>query len=648
MEKRINVKVQEIRGSDEANLNSFSRTFVFRPEENVLLQTRGTFYAVADVTSSSPNFDFDAALKVALDSFSDDYFANVEGSVLQVLEKALTKTKERIASLALAPEISAGSLEFNLAAAVLWGGILYIAKIGSASIYLLRKGKMQVLEGKEKKEMFTASGVIQSNDCLILGTSGFRNNFSPEILAKELFVLEKRINELPKKSHVAAIVLNFSLDQVPSAKDERIFFASVEVPHEQKKILDKGKNLLDKFRLKRQKSKREKFFKENIIIKKPASPLERIEKQKTWKRRILSLFLLLIFGAAVFFTIDRQRRASNSKAINQLLLSIDKKIEEAKPWIDLNNSRAAEILKAAKDDLEKAKILFTGKNKEQTKVLGLKTEEIEKLLAQAQKINKIDEPTIVYDLKVQDSSVQSNLMTAGPKNLFIFDGNKNKIYKLSYDELPSKASTIEKNLNIESFRYFGDKLYILTKDGQVGVLNLLKENYQKADLDLPNVDNVLAFDVYVGSLYFIDQSTNQILKFVGRSKGFGDRIDWIKQEGLDLSNVVDIVIDGSIYLLFNDGRISELQQGREVSFGAKALDKPFSSPTKIFTASKYNYLYVLDNGNSRLVRLTKEGQYVSQYVLVGEYATDIKDFFVDEGERHGFVLVGSKVVRIDL
>ena len=76
------------------------------------------------------------------------------------------------------------------------------------------------------------------------------------------------------------------------------------------------------------------------------------------------------------------------------------------------------------------------------------------------------------------------------------------------------------------------------------------------------------------------------------------------------------------------------------------LGMSLSNPSRIYTNLNDDNLYILDNGNSRIVVLDKNGNYKSQYQAAVLKAA--KDFEVLEQNKIVYVLSGGKVYEINL
>ena len=76
-----------------------------------------------------------------------------------------------------------------------------------------------------------------------------------------------------------------------------------------------------------------------------------------------------------------------------------------------------------------------------------------------------------------------------------------------------------------------------------------------------------------------------------------------------------MAIDSSIYIVSSDGSINKFTKGASDTFALSGLDKSLLNPTKIFTNANTDNIYVLDNGNSRILVLDKTGHLKNQYKL---------------------------------
>ena len=107
-----------------------------------------------------------------------------------------------------------------------------------------------------------------------------------------------------------------------------------------------------------------------------------------------------------------------------------------------------------------------------------------------------------------------------------------------------------------------------------------------------------------------------------------------------------MAIDSSVYILFPDGSIRKYTRAQPDSFSLTGLDTPFSNPTKIFTDKETESVYVLDSGNSRIVKLSKDGAFQKSYPV--DRAGQAKDFEVMEQDNKILLLSNDKIWEISL
>ena len=156
----------------------------------------------------------------------------------------------------------------------------------------------------------------------------------------------------------------------------------------------------------------------------------------------------------------------------------------------------------------------------------------------------------------------------------------------------------------------------------------------------------VAVNSYFGNFYILDPPANRLLRYLPTADGYSAQPDsyFVDDQPVDLSNAIDFAIDGAVYVLFRDGRLSKFQSGQAVEFNITGLDKPFKNPVSIFTApdEQVQYIYVADAGNQRIVQLEKDGRFIRQFKPREEEVVtfaNLQDIYVDE--------IGSRLYILD-
>jgi len=90
-------------------------------------------------------------------------------------------------------------------------------------------------------------------------------------------------------------------------------------------------------------------------------------------------------------------------------------------------------------------------------------------------------------------------------------------------------------------------------------------------------------------------------------------------------------------------------QGERSTFTISGLDAPLAKVTDLAVDVNFDYIYLADAGNNRIVVLTTDGEFVKQ-IKAAEDSTwsDIRSITVNTAESKMFLLNGSKVFEVDL
>ncbi len=139
-------------------------------------------------------------------------------------------------------------------------------------------------------------------------------------------------------------------------------------------------------------------------------------------------------------------------------------------------------------------------------------------------------------------------------------------------------------------------------------------------VDLKNTDGWKMPQIigsYMERLYVLDNQSNQIWRYVPAGTAYPNAPEGYFPAGtpMDLAGVVDMSIDGSIYLLYSNGSILKFFAGKVTDFNLTGLDMPLRSPTAMFTDDHTMSIYIADAGNDRIVQIDKEGHFQRQFRL---------------------------------
>ncbi len=158
-------------------------------------------------------------------------------------------------------------------------------------------------------------------------------------------------------------------------------------------------------------------------------------------------------------------------------------------------------------------------------------------------------------------------------------------------------------------------------------------------------------EVFQGNLYIWGAEENELLKY--DSGRYGDIpelwLDPAAVQGYDISQTVDVAIDGQIYLLQPDGRVLVLTDGGvERELVPAAVDPPLTAVTRMVVTGTPNdgFIFLLDTLNERIVQLDKrDGRVIQQIIAPADGSIEFNallDFAVDTTRgRPAIYLVNS-------
>lgn len=321
------------------------------------------------------------------------------------------------------------------------------------------------------------------------------------------------------------------------------------------------------------------------------------------KKLLLSVvaILALILMASVYFAKQKQEEAKVKAAFDAVYSSAQKKYDDGQNLLNLNKNLARDNLNEAQRILNESRTKFTKGSKEEQQIQDLlkKTEEA---LISASEVNLVEAKEVGGD----KSKILSATLRNKDAKYFVSDG---------------------------AIIYFANEKGVFV-DGK-DTAKIKNDNYWQ---------EVGGLGVYLGNIYVLDKK-NGIQKFVG-GEAANKASYFASGVSPDLTKAISMTIDASIWLLMQDGSVLKFTRGKADNFTISGLDKAFARPLRISTSVDFDKVYVLDNGNSRIVILNKDGLYQSQYQA--KILKDAKDFEVLETSKKIYILSQGKIWEINL
>lgn len=613
----------------------------------------GNVYTVVSVTQTEPSPGHPEHAIPSVHVLGKDIINNLEAEYFAIATKNLETIKEAVVNACKEiPENASATIIFS----VIQDNVLLLFLYGNGHVFIKRGEKfgklLQVPKAMiEKREVVAISGPIQPSDVIVLATDELSQAISQDTLAKELEstpaeaadTLAQKVDD-EKYAGAAAIIFavdpqNVIASEAPQSKN--IQEESAGVPH-QDSVIPRNEEKAESEKHSRAPLMQTVEEKDEVSPKAPSSIAEDSadkeekmdldekpqfafekeeskEEEKTKQKHKLpkpsirqAFFLILavtlagVLGTSILASQHKQQTTQAQSVFSSQFPSAKQKYDEGQSLLSLNKNLAMDDFSKAKTILEDLKTKVPADSPDAAQVTGL-----------LDKVNQALGPvsdTPKTSLKQADASA-SKLLGAEI-------ANPNAAY-LSQD-----ASSI----------YAADDSDISSIDSANKMKTVIKNSGDWTSIG--------GFGAYLGNFYLLDKKAGQILKFTKASDGFG-KTNYFTDSITTLSQAAALTIDGSIWILSDDGSLKKFTKGKQDQFKLGKLDKPFSHPTKVITNVDSDNIYILDNGNNRVVVVKKDdGSIVNQYGAAE--LKNAKDIDFDEKNKKIYVLIDNKIFEIDM
>jgi|GEM_PF-1372657 hypothetical protein len=190
--------------------------------------------------------------------------------------------------------------------------------------------------------------------------------------------------------------------------------------------------------------------------------------------------------------------------------------------------------------------------------------------------------------------------------VFIILSDKIVEYSENEDTQEYSFPNYAKNAYAYSFMKDLNLIFTINEDKKITSFSPISGNFNENNINIPGNADIAAIGTYLTYIYLADSQNNQIYRYPRAEGGFGERVDWLKED-FDLSGLDDMVIDENIYLVKDSG-VARFKKGRKENF---ELDIDTNSRIEeMFTLEEREYIYALDKQNGEILKFKKDGSLV--------------------------------------
>ncbi len=290
--------------------------------------------------------------------------------------------------------------------------------------------------------------------------------------------------------------------------------------------------------------------------------------------------------------------------------------------------------------------LPTGSPERREEVTKLRNE-IQRATDEIRHIVTVPNPALLGDLDTLTDGIFGQSFVKINQDLYVF-ASDGRVYLLDRAQKTFKPASIQDpSAHVAlSASADGEHVYGLTKDQ--ALIEFKKDTSTQTPLAFPKADGVWQDLVAYGNrLYVLSQngSDGQVYRFGKKGDTLDGGSKWITTKTAPLGDARAITIDGTVFVLKQNGKIARFVSGAQVEWETGVVDPPITNATNIWTDTNSKYLYVLEPDTKRIIVFQKDsGAFVVQYR--SDTFSNLTDIIVDESAYAIYLLSDSKIYSI--
>jgi len=361
---------------------------------------------------------------------------------------------------------------------------------------------------------------------------------------------------------------------------------------------------------------------------------------------VATTIVVIIFVSSIIYINHNRQKEQDLSQFNTGIATLKNQKDAANSALIYNNETLA------LSELQNARITFNtvctkDKLADNTDCQALNSQ-LNDLAVKLRK-EKTVTPQLLLDLKTVDVKLETSVFSKVDGKILALSPTSSSL--IIYDILTKNAKQFTASIGATGFTATAvpkenDYALFLYNKKDLARFDTKDNSTKQIEVSYPdNNSGIAGITVYNRRLYTIDTVTNQIYKHDVIKTGFGRGSNWLKEQ-TDLSNSVDLTIDGDLFVLKNTGEILKFTAGVSQTFLPQGVEPALTSANEIQTYTDWQYLYILDSANKRIVILYKDGR-IKQQITAKEWFGP-SSMVVDEPNNVGYVLDNNKIYQFSL
>ncbi len=155
--------------------------------------------------------------------------------------------------------------------------------------------------------------------------------------------------------------------------------------------------------------------------------------------------------------------------------------------------------------------------------------------------------------------------------------------------------------------------------------------------DNPDLQFVKGLYFYNGNIYLLDSAGGQLWRYRPSGSNYLNTPEpyFPASANVNLKSVIDVGIDGYVWLLYPNGSMLKFLSGEQTPFALEPVDPPLTQAVALWVNSaegELGRIYIADAATNRVLVFDKNGKFLAQLTPL-EHANalaDLRDIYVDE------------------
>lgn len=378
----------------------------------------------------------------------------------------------------------------------------------------------------------------------------------------------------------------------------------------------------------------------NYLFSKDEYLGKRKQKKMLVKVVVVLFFLLVLLGIWWMLRERKQTELKEAEAFTSSFTVRRNSIENK------SNSDPTSARQELQSLLSETKSLVSQLDPESSKQLFL-SEEIdleEQLYDQISGQKEFAELQTYFDLRLADSAfVASKVASSGSYAAFV-DQEKKSAILLELNQKKAEVLDLSQVGEVIDLAVMEDNILFLSKSGIWRYSTSRKEIERIISEGDSNRDALLiaGFDPYI---YVFNGVKRNIYRYAPKDEGYTEPIGWlVDKQNLVFSDIVNLAIDGDVWLSTKQGEILRYSSGEKNNFVVSGLSDGLTSSVMIDTRPDFSSIYILESEKNRVVVLKKTGEFLQE--VKSQSLQTVTDIFVSDDENTLFAVSGSIVYSI--